>query len=174
MSAVRDGQEVDPQDSGRIIYRFRQTVGGVSFFSSSPDIIITRPQAWLSSVWPLISGAYAFLPDSHCGWSSGKQVQIVLPLLMSQHQLQQVNLTLCSDWLAGRSGQGPESGRRKSLWTKQRLSSPRWEPQTHWGHTNNGKKTQNMRTYKHENMRTCKTYKHVQHENTKKCRTCRT
>uniref|UniRef100_A0A3Q4N1E0 Leukotriene A4 hydrolase n=1 Tax=Neolamprologus brichardi TaxID=32507 RepID=A0A3Q4N1E0_NEOBR len=26
MSAVRDGQEVDPQDSGRIIYRFRQTV----------------------------------------------------------------------------------------------------------------------------------------------------
>lgn len=45
MSAVRDGQEVDPQDSGRIIYRFRQTVGGVSFFSSSPDIIITRPQA---------------------------------------------------------------------------------------------------------------------------------
>lgn len=46
MSAVRDGQEVDPQDCGRIIYRFRQTVGRVSFIPYSPDIIIiiTRPQ----------------------------------------------------------------------------------------------------------------------------------
>ncbi|XP_005734264.1 leukotriene A-4 hydrolase isoform X1 [Pundamilia nyererei] len=31
MSAVRDGQEVDPQDSGRIIYRFRQTVSMPSY-----------------------------------------------------------------------------------------------------------------------------------------------
>lgn len=26
MSAVRDGQEVDPQDNNRVLYRFRQTV----------------------------------------------------------------------------------------------------------------------------------------------------
>ncbi|XP_017158472.1 leukotriene A-4 hydrolase [Poecilia reticulata] len=31
MSAVRDGQEVDPQDSGRIVYRFRQPVAMPSY-----------------------------------------------------------------------------------------------------------------------------------------------
>ncbi|MEQ2179035.1 Leukotriene A-4 hydrolase, partial [Goodea atripinnis] len=31
MSAVRDGQEVDPQDSSRIIYRFRQPVAMPSY-----------------------------------------------------------------------------------------------------------------------------------------------
>lgn len=27
MSAIGDGQEVDPEDSGRLVYRFRQPVG---------------------------------------------------------------------------------------------------------------------------------------------------
>lgn len=31
MSAVRDGQEVDPQDNSRIVYRFRQPVSSLFF-----------------------------------------------------------------------------------------------------------------------------------------------
>lgn len=39
MSAVRDGQDVDPQDSSRIIYRFRQSVSSStsSFVSPLPS-----------------------------------------------------------------------------------------------------------------------------------------
>lgn len=37
MSALRDGQEPDPSDSSRVIYRFRQPVSVLSSFSLFPN-----------------------------------------------------------------------------------------------------------------------------------------
>lgn len=39
MSAVRDGQEVDPQDSNRVVYRFRQPVSHSSFSALNKNIV---------------------------------------------------------------------------------------------------------------------------------------
>lgn len=45
MSAVRDGQEVDAQDGGRTVYRFRQSVSPLFFFFLKKKKKILRPLA---------------------------------------------------------------------------------------------------------------------------------
>uniref|UniRef100_A0A8B9GNB8 Leukotriene A-4 hydrolase n=1 Tax=Astyanax mexicanus TaxID=7994 RepID=A0A8B9GNB8_ASTMX len=51
MSAVRDGQEADPTDSSRVIYRFRQPVGSHSLFFSVVCSVSCREIGPRSRVW---------------------------------------------------------------------------------------------------------------------------
>lgn len=150
MSAVRDGQDVDPQDSSRIIYRFRQSVSSStsSFVSSLPNrrsvllflLLLLILLLFLLPAPTVSQFFFFFFISSFSDISNLQQVPmpsyliaIVVGALESRylsHLCVSVclcvgTLTLRSDWSTGRSAPAPESGQRESLWTRQRLSSQR-------------------------------------------------
>lgn len=74
MSALRDGQEPDPSDSSRVIYRFRQPVSvTASFFMKSCFFSKCCLQIFI-----FLAGPNALLPHCYCCWRFGKQVIFLL------------------------------------------------------------------------------------------------
>lgn len=74
MSALRDGQEPDPSDSSRVIYRFRQPVS-ITFFYFLWSVVFPNA-VFISSSFS--AGPNALLPHCYCCWRFGKQVIFLL------------------------------------------------------------------------------------------------
>lgn len=144
MSAVRDGQDADPQDSSRIIYRFRQSVSSsTSFLSfaisnsrSVPLFFSPAPPFFFYSLQQSVSSSFS--PHDISTLQQVPMPSYLIAIVAGALESRYLSLHVCphvclyvytfklpSDWSTGRSALAPESGQRRSLWTRQRLNSQR-------------------------------------------------